>query len=77
MVPASLLAFGLDADFGGALRFEQVQGQVSYHRQFLVGAAGSDSAAVFIKGHVQHQWRLFSMPQCWRVAWSRDAAAGW
>ena len=56
MVPAGLLTFGLDADFdadfGGLLLFEQVQGQVSHHRQVLVGVAGSDSAAVFIKGQV-------------------------
>ena len=64
MVPAGLLAFGLDADFGGALLFEQVQGQVSHHRQVLVAVAGSDSVVVFIKGHVSTQWRLFSMPQC-------------
>ncbi len=54
MVPAGLFAFGLDADFGSTLLFEQVQGQVSHHRQVLVGVAGSDSAVVFIKGHVQH-----------------------
>ncbi len=44
-VPAGLLAFGLDADFGGVLLFEEVQDQVSHHRQVLVAMAGSDSPA--------------------------------
>ena len=47
------------------------------HCQVLDGVAGPDPAAVFIKGHVQDQWRLFSMPQWSRVACSRDSAMAW
>ena len=42
--------------------------------QVLAGVAGPDLAPVFIKGHVQDQWRLFSLPQWSRVACSRDSA---
>ena len=53
MVPSSLLALGLDADFDVLFLFEQVQGQVSGYRQIAVGVARPDPAPVLIESHVQ------------------------
>ena len=53
MVPSSLLALGLDADFDALVLLEQVQSRVSGYRQIAVGVAFPDPVWVLNEGHIQ------------------------
>ena len=53
MVPAAHLPFGLDADLGSFLLFQQVQRDLSKDGEILCCMVGADAAVVLIEGHIE------------------------
>ena len=53
-VPARLFALGFDTDYCAAFVLEDVQNQVSYHRQAMVGVSRSKSPAFLVESHIRN-----------------------
>ena len=54
MVPSSLQAFAVDAEFAGFVLFEQVESDAVEHREVLCGVPGAFAAEIFAEAHIQH-----------------------
>jgi hypothetical protein len=52
LIPTGQLSLALEAVFGCFVFIEHVNGDESYGRQVLLGVAGADSAAIFVKDNI-------------------------